>query len=139
MIAAAGVGALLRSRARAARWLGVACLVAAPVIAWSRVHQRFGGFTEREFTALRRRVDRHVPEQARVTVQDRTPAIQLYRVGRHGWTFAPDAPDETILAQHAEGATYAIWLGQTPSPALTACLEIVERDSGIVIGRFVDR
>ncbi len=139
LLTASALESLADSPRRVARAFAVIVLVAAPLVTWGRIHQRYGTATEREFVALRAVVDACVPRAARITAEDETPAIALYRLGRPGWTFAPGDPDARLLEQHAAGASHAVFFRRVPSDSLAARLEVVHRDSQLTIARFRDR
>jgi hypothetical protein len=139
LITAACATSLLGSPRRWARGLAVLLLAAAPVVTWGRIHQRYAGWTEAGFTARRAVVDHVIPPGALVTVEDATPAIELYRLGRPGWTFPPGAPDSAVLAQHAAGAEYLVCLRRPISELLATHVDVLHRGDGLTIARFVDR
>ncbi len=112
-------------------------LFSAAVYIWPRINQRYDDYSEKDFVATRKLIDKYIPKNTRVTVEDSTPAIQLYRVGRFGWRFPKNVDAELLLEQHREGAQYAIFFGhQSPLAILREQMDIVYHGSQITICKF---
>lgn len=136
IVAAAYIQELLKSNKRFLRILAIILITGAAIYVWPRIHQRYDNFSEKDFFARRELIDRYIPADARITVEDRTPTIELYRAGRVGWTFPPGAGDERIIDQMRSGAKYAIFYQRSISEAIAERADVLYSAGGFTICRF---
>jgi hypothetical protein len=128
---------LLKSDKIILKILTILILFSAAVYVWPRIDQRYNDYSEKDFVATRKIIDNYIPRNAKVTVEDSSPAIQLYRVGRFGWRFPHNVEPELLLEQHRAGAEYAIFMGQQhPEIVLEDKLETIYYDNRITICKF---
>ena len=111
-------------------------LIGAAIYTYPRIDQRYGSFKEKDFLAMRALADKYIPSESRITVEDSSPSIQLYRLSRFGWTFGRDSDEDTILTQHRLGADYIVWYDNNFSESLGSQIDTLYHDNKIFIGKF---
>jgi hypothetical protein len=111
-------------------------LIGAAIYTYPRIDQRYGSFKQKDFLAMRALADKYIPSESRITVEDSSPSIQLYRLGRFGWTFGRDSDEDTILTQHQLGAEYIVWYDKNFSESLGSQIDTLYHDDKIFIGKF---
>jgi 4-amino-4-deoxy-L-arabinose transferase-like glycosyltransferase len=111
-------------------------VIGSAIYVWPRIDQRYGNFTEKDFFQTRKLIEQYIPPDARVTVEDASPSIELYRLGRMGWTFPKDAGDDKIFIQIERGAQYAIFYQRSLTKTLRKQTDILYSDGKVKIYRF---
>jgi hypothetical protein len=130
---------LLKDRRIYIRTFAIIVIIGALIYVWPRIDQRYDSdtFNEEDFFNRRELIDNYIPADSRITIEDDTPAIQLYRAGRMGWRFKKNDHDEIILAQFEQGAEFAVFFKRKISEKLLARLKILYSDGEIVICKFI--
>jgi len=118
------------------RTIFLVVVIGAAIYVWPRIDQRYDNFTEQDFFRTRELINLYIPPDARVTVEDPSPSIELYRLGRMGWTFAPDAGDDKIIAQAQAGAQYAVFYHRKLTERFREQANILYSDERINICEF---
>ncbi len=114
-------------------YFGWFVLFAAAVNVFPRIDQRYGDSTQEQFESVRNQFDKIIPKNERIAIEDETPAIELYKAGRFGWTFSKSATDSVILSQINSGAGYAVFYKREISENLGRQLVEVYSDSTMKI------
>lgn len=136
IVAAYYTESLWNSGKKIFRAIFLVVVIGAAIYVWPRIDQRYGDFTEQDFFRTRQLIDQYIPKDARVTVEDPSPSIELYRLGRMGWTFAPGASDDKIIAQMQAGAQYAVFYHRHLTESFREKANIPFSDGRITICRF---
>jgi len=107
IITGCGLKVMLFEKGRGWRWAAIALLLLAPLGAYLRVENRFGGYAD--FYVIREAADRVIPKNEKVIVQDITRgAERLYELNRKGW-YVKDNRDFGSIVKFVDfGAAYII-------------------------------
>jgi hypothetical protein len=136
IVAAYYTESLWNSGKKIFRAIFLVVVIGAAIYVWPRIDQRYDNFTEQDFFRTRQLIDQYIPKDARVTVEDPSPSIELYRLGRMGWTFASGASDDKIIAQAHSGAQYAIFHQRNLTENFREQANIIYSDGIMTICRF---
>ncbi len=105
LVAGMGLNWLLE-RSRATALLALLLLLAAPLAAHLRISHRHGS-TE-IFHAVRHDSERLIDRDDLVAVEDRTTAIRLYRMNRHGWPLRNEIDSSAIAPLIEQGLDWLV-------------------------------
>jgi hypothetical protein len=136
IVAAYYIESLWSSGKKILKVIFLVVVIGSAIYVWPRIDQRYGDFTEQDFFHTRQLINRYIPRDTRVTVEDASPSIELYRLDRMGWTFSPDASDDKIIAQMQAGARYAIFYNRDLSETFKKEIVILYSADGISICRL---
>ncbi len=112
-------------------------MVASAGLVYPRVQHRYGNYKNANFEQNRKVINKYIPADSRITIEDSSPAIELYRAGRFGWTFRPGAKPNVIEQQAKAGASYAVYTRSKPDSTIAANYTKIGEDGKLVIFELV--